>query len=194
MEFKRLPLDENGNDAATDKPHVPILVSKTYGRNPPPARILFLVGDPDQDLGVWSHRGVGLSGINEGTVVNFVKAVLSEDKYKDTLLILANPGHLIWHPATGRAMTIISWDAMDRLHGPSVIAPIGRENRIPKNEDHYQHVQYIFAEIIKPNLGADTQVGIMCVANSARSTLAYLKSNCEFTQSHRKITPYREAG
>lgn len=191
MEFKRLPLDENRNNAAADQPHVPILVSKTHGRDPPPTRILFLVGDPDQDLGVWSHRGVGRDGINEGTVVNFVKAVLSEERNKDTMLILANPGHLTWHPATRRAMTIASWDAMDRPHGPSVTAPIGRENRIPKNEDHYQHVQYIFEEIIKPNLGPDTQVGIMCVANSARSTIEYLKSNCEFYKPHCAVKPAR---
>lgn len=180
MEFRRLPLDEDRNNAAANTPHVPILVSKSYDRNPPASRILLLVGDPDQDLGVWSHRGVSRGGVNEGTVVNFVKAVLEDEQYKDTLLIIANPGQLIWHPDTCRAITVVSWEAMDRPHGPSAMVPVGPYNLIPKNENQYQHIQYIFEEIIKPILGPETRVGIMCAAGGGLSTLEYLKSNCEF--------------
>ncbi|KAJ5156049.1 hypothetical protein N7492_008852 [Penicillium capsulatum] len=177
MEVKRLPLDTNSNDAAMKKPHIPILVSKNLEHKSHPRRILFLVPDPDQDLGVWSHRGVGRDGINEGTMANFVKGVLEDDKHRDTMLIIANPGQLLWHPDAGRAMTILSWDAMDRPHGPSLMAPINGDNRVAGHRNHSQHIQSIFETIVKLNLGPETQVGIMCMSAGGLSVLEYLRSH-----------------
>ena len=116
-------------------PHVPILaplpeVLKTR------KRIIVLVNDTMQDLGIFAYRQLQRElGINGGSVVNFVKEMIKrssadndaekdasifrdgyvlEDKATTPALIVLNTGQLLYSHKYDQAMTLRSWSAMPR--------------------------------------------------------------------------------
>ena len=174
MDIIRLPLLSQENE-----PHVPIMISKNMNPRVMPSRIMVVFGNDDQDLGIWSFRGIGRDGINAGSTVNFVKTMLASEINKDTFLVLANIGQLIWHCGTKRAVSKRTWEAEDRPHGPSPSMGLGPRNFIPGNKNLAQHVEEIFADVVLPNWNPHTKIDIICMGDGGMAVLQFLRENCE---------------
>lgn len=186
MDLIHLPLQQEEKEA-----HVPIMVSKNVGSAITPSRVMVVFGNDDQDLGIWSFRGIGRDGINIGSTVDFVKAVLASENHKNTLLVLANIGQLIWHCGTQRAVTKRTWDAEDRPHGCSPAKGLGPRNVIPRNKNPGQHVEDVFAEIVLPSCGPHTKIDIICMMDGGLAVLQFLRKTCESNLSREAIIDTR---
>lgn len=110
-------------DTPTAEPHVPIFVSPDLKNK---KRVVLIVGESEQELGVIAHRVIGgAGGVDKGSMVDIARALLQNDHDQDkdqtqdknnangtteidnTVpgLILANTGELWWWPKGGRGLT-----------------------------------------------------------------------------------------
>ncbi|KAI9882206.1 MAG: hypothetical protein M1823_006046 [Watsoniomyces obsoletus] len=159
IETLRLPLGTPSN-----KPHIPILVSRNISTR---KRIILVIPEALQDLGIWAYRIIGSAGkdaMNRGSAVNFVKYVKNlglhhagngvneGDGGNDENtpgIIIANTGQLVWYRGGKRAVSFTTWDSLPRksaVHGSMRIDDV--RNRVPKNSSVKEHVKYIFEEIL----------------------------------------------
>ncbi|KAL4785920.1 Arb2 domain-containing protein [Aspergillus varians] len=184
------------------KPHVPILVSKNLSTA---SRVILVFGEPIQDLGIWAYRTVGSEGINAGSAVDFVNAILNpvEDVHTngtngvsdnphpsqkgDVAVVLANTGQLVWHCGTGRAMTINSRLALPR---PSAVDPPLAEterNKIPGNRNWQEHVSSVFECILVTRgqlVRHDAKIDVIGLAEGGLGTIRYLATNWDSWRQH----------
>lgn len=169
----RLPLTARPTDA-----HVPILISKNLSTA---SRVIVVFGEPIQDLGIWAYRTLSSDGIEVGSAVQFARAVLGQ---KDTALVLANTGQLVWHCGSGRAMTLTSWHCVPRKSAVDPPLVMTRRNKIPGNGDWQEHIQYVFEEILAARgrlVRADAKIGVVGLDDGGLGVIRYLGSNCMST-------------
>lgn len=170
VEILRLPLDREATEA-----HVPILISKDFHQK---SHIIVFFGEPTQDLGVWAYRAIH-DGINIGSVVNFARAVLSDERKDEVGLLIANTGQLIWHNGSQRAVTQQTWQAIPRPYANWGQATMSWRNKIPAHGDWSQHVQYIFEKVLWPKVGQHTRIDIIGMAEGGLAALRYLQRDCK---------------
>lgn len=172
----RLPI------GATEKDnHVPILVSPDLAQK---KHIIVLFSEVSQDLGIFSYRTCGNEGINEGSAVNFVSAILngvaSVPGQDVPGIILANPGQLLWHRGGGQAVTRSHWANLPRetaVDGPFRIDEL--KNKIPGNEDFDAHVNYIFHNVIHGMVAKDARIDVVGLEWAGRACIRHLSANWE---------------
>ncbi|PLB45748.1 hypothetical protein P170DRAFT_500300 [Aspergillus steynii IBT 23096] len=183
----KLPLFPGPTD-----PHVPILVSSNLSTA---SRIIVVLGEPVQDLGIWAYRSVGTDGIDFGSAVRFARAVLHPDSstatnkspshktgannHPDTALVLANTGQLIWHCGSQSAMTMQSWLALPRESAVDPPLTMTHRNTIRGNENWQAHVDCVFDEILAPGsrlVRDDVQVQVVGIADGGLGAIRYLAS------------------
>lgn len=180
----RLPLN-----AGPEEPHVPILVSSNLSSA---KRVVVVFGEPCQDLGIWAYRTVGNEGIDAGSAVSFAKAVLGLDKGSEheeeeqeqtnTALIIANCGQLIWHCGSRRAVTHPSWLALPREFAVDPPLRMTHRNKIPRNGDWQEHVEYVFEEVLAARgrfLREGAKIDIIGLVEGGLGAVRYLASNCK---------------
>ena len=157
-------------------------------------RVIVVLGEGVQDLGIWAYRTVGQKSINEGSAVDFVKAVqgqsttssssLSEDATTETPgIIIANLGQLVWYRGGRRAMTLRTWQALPRrsaVHMPMRLDMV--KNRVPGNEDSERHIEHIFTKVLPQLLGKDTIVNVIGIGDGAIDTVRFLEANCTLSK------------
>ncbi|RAH52849.1 Arb2 domain-containing protein [Aspergillus piperis CBS 112811] len=167
----RLPLTARPTDA-----HVPILISKNLSTA---TRVIVAFGEPIQDLGIWAYRTLSSDGIEVGSAVQFARAVLDQ---KDTALVLANTGQLVWHCGSGQAMTLTSWHCVPRKSAVDPPLVMTRRNKIPGNGDWQEHIQYVFEEILAARgrlVRPDAKIGVVGLDDGGLGVIRYLGSNWE---------------
>jgi hypothetical protein len=184
----RLPMNAAPNEA-----HVPILVSSNMATA---SRVIVIFGETTQDLGVWAYRTIGAQSIDEGSVVPLARAILrchnndgaSEDiaiesrDRKDTALVLANTGQLIWHCGSAKAMTMPTWLACPRKSAVDSPLRMTYRNKIPCNENWQEHIKYVFEEVLAARgrlLRDDAKISIIGLAEGGSGALRYLASHCK---------------
>ncbi|KAL4920952.1 Arb2 domain-containing protein [Aspergillus aurantiobrunneus] len=184
------------------KPHVPVMVSRNLSSA---SRIIIVFGEPVQDLGIWAYRTVGSEGINAGSAVDFVKAILnasqnvnidSTNEFSakaqfsqkgEVAVVLANTGQLVWHCGLGRAMTINSRLALPR---PSAVDPPLAEtnrNKIPGNSNWQEHVNSVFDGIFATRgqlIRKDAKIDVIGLAEGGLGAIRYLASNWDAWRQH----------
>ena len=196
-------------DFAMTKPnglHVPILaplpeVLKTR------KRIIVLVNDTMQDLGIFAYRQLQRElGINGGSVVNFVKEMIKrsstdndtekdasifrdgyvlEDKATTPALIVLNTGQLLYSHKYDQAMTLRSWSAMPRKSvAHDMIRTHDEENRVPGHRDAKDHVKTVFDQVIcnPDRVSADAEVYVIAIEDGTESVLKLLTDNCKYNK------------
>lgn len=181
LEIMRLPLRENANgrmvQSAPNETHVPIMVSDNLGTT---SRIIVLIGEPVQDLGVWAYRIIGNEHINKGSAVEFAKAVLGEkEKRTDNALVIANPGQLLWNCASSRAVTSVTWASLPRPAGNWGPPAMSWRTKIPGNQDWRDHIQHIFNKVLRPCIHEKTRIDIIGVSEGGLGAIEYLEANCK---------------
>ncbi|KAK5071207.1 hypothetical protein LTR64_007711 [Lithohypha guttulata] len=156
--LQELPLPLN---VTRDTKHVPILVSKDLATK---KHIIVLFPDRQNDPGILAYRVLGQEGINIGSVINLVKAILGQSSTTPdaTLsqhietpgLVIANPSQLIWYRRGARPVTDREWLCLPR---PSAVHEAMRidevENRVEGNKNFREHIQYIFEHVLCTNDG-----------------------------------------
>lgn len=128
--------------------HVPILVSPDLAEK---KHVIVVFTERHVDLGILSYRIMGDEGINIGSLVNLVKAVLQGPSPPAGRpgLIIANPSQLIWYRGGNRAVTDREWINMPRETAVSLIMSIDPvKNRVDGNKNLDEHVQYMFEHIL----------------------------------------------
>lgn len=180
----RLPID-----AAPDEPNVPILVSSNLSTA---TRVIVIFGEPGQDLGIWAYRTVGQQAIGTGSAVSLAKAVLSGNNMagettdsaenpRDTALIFANTGQLIWHCGTATAMTMPTWLALPRKSAVHPPLQMTYRNHIPQSQNWQEHVECVFEQVLAARgrfLREDAKIDIIGLAEGGAGAVSYLARNC----------------
>lgn len=152
-------------------------------------RIIVVLNDHKQDLGIWDYRCLSNYGIDAGSCVNLAKLLQDGAKESGTEapgLIISNAGQLTYSHKYHRAMTIQSWQAMPRS---SLFCPVVHEHPIHNaaegNRDKTEHAEFIFENILKNSAWArqDAEIYIIGILNGGEVALKYLNSNWHFWSS-----------
>ncbi|CZR69870.1 uncharacterized protein PAC_19770 [Phialocephala subalpina] len=177
--------------AQPSEPSVPIFISSGLQDK---KRIIILFYECTQDLGVFAHRIIGgKGGINEGSAVNFVKYIQSQKTSPDNDdspgIILANMGQLKWWRLGKQAITQTSWNA---LPAPSAVEEAYRfdeeKNTIPGNRNTYEHVEYIFNEVVEKLVDPDAKLDIVGVSDGAVQVQTFLNKEENFNKWNNRVS------
>lgn len=161
-----------------DNRHVPIFVSENLYQAD---RIVVLFGEGDQDLGVIAHRVIGgRGGVDEGSVVSIVKALVGEDGNHGVGVVLANTGERWWWPEGKRALShrssmgvkMKSCVHKGRWFDPAV-------NEIPGSEHVDAHVKTVFESVLDNStfVGETTTIQVIGITDGAVAVEKYLDAN-----------------
>ena len=151
------------------KPRIPIFVSKQLVSK---SRVVVVLGEPTQDLGILAGRVVnGPGGIDKGSMVSVVRAlqdqVASSDDSDPPGIILANTGQLYWWPDGARTITV---EASYAVKLPSLVHAgkrfIASVNLIPGNENPQDHIRYIFSQVLPRLTKENAMVDIVAIGQS----------------------------
>ncbi|KAL8387159.1 hypothetical protein RB595_010115 [Gaeumannomyces hyphopodioides] len=189
----RLPIGAGPQDA-----HVPIFATPDLSHR---SRVVVVVGESIQDLGVLAYRVVGgPGGINAGSFVNFAKAFTSPDSGSSEGnaappgLVLANTGQLWWWPQGRRALNEWSRDAVPM---PSAVhwgyATLD-ENRVPGNYNPAQHVRYLFNEFLPTVLGEETVVDVIGICDGADAVHEFLDQEANWEKWGSRLGSFAALG
>jgi hypothetical protein len=165
------------------EPHVPIFATP-QAELKTKKRIVVVLNDHKQDLGVWDYRYLSTHGIDAGSCVNLVKGLNNGVESSEAFgLVISNPGQLTYSHKYRRAMTLQSWQAMPRA---SLAHPATQEhpvyNSAEGNRNKAEHLTFIFERILKDSAWArqDAEIYIIGILNGGEEVLSYLNKNWNF--------------
>ncbi|KAI9889268.1 MAG: hypothetical protein M1814_005643 [Vezdaea aestivalis] len=178
---QNLPLDPTD-----DGRHVPILISADLHSYD---RVIVVINDRYQDLGVWAWRRIGGkgagSGIKHGTIISMLdhfeaeaEKHKSDPEYKRPGFLIANPGELFWWRGGQKAITRRNWETIPRVSAfhPSLrLDPV--KNVVPGHEDAYAHAQYIFNTALPALVKPEAQLQIVSLSDSTVSVIDSLNKH-----------------
>jgi hypothetical protein len=161
--------------------HVPIYVSPQLKFK---KRVIVLFPDRQVDPVIFSHRTIGDESINQGSVINFVKAVLNgPNALSDESapgIIIANPAQLYWSKGSQQALSWIEWLSLPRdtaVHEPCRVDPM--RNTIPNNKDSEEHVAYMFDHVLREIIDEDAKIDIIGSEWTGKQVIEFLAVNCK---------------
>ncbi|KAK6522072.1 hypothetical protein TWF281_002641 [Arthrobotrys megalospora] len=124
-----------GSNPSTD-PCVPILISDDLDHA---EKVLIIIGNTYDDLGVWSVREMEGPSINHGSMINTIRTA----KEEGFSLVILNCGQNVYSPELGRAVTYRSWKAATKP-SPHIDEV---KNRVPGHENAQKHVESVLEEV-----------------------------------------------
>ena len=165
---------------------------------------MVVFGEPVQDLGIWAHRFIGSDGINAGSAVAFTQALLEgtdatnsnpnsptetnggsdksqENSKKETALVLANAGQLVWHCGSGKAISHCTFLARPRASAVDLPANMSDRNKIPNNANWQEHAECVFEDVLSSRgrlIRADAEIDVIGLAEGGLGAVQYLAENC----------------
>ena len=110
-------------------------------------------------------------------MLNFVSDALKGDLGKDTAVVIANLGQLVWWRRGKKAMSITSWNALPRKTGVSGtmrMDPV--KNRVLGHANVAQHVQGVF-EMVLETARKDAKIDIIGLGDGAEEAVKYLDAH-----------------
>ncbi|KAF2214295.1 hypothetical protein CERZMDRAFT_95571 [Cercospora zeae-maydis SCOH1-5] len=157
--------------------------------------IIIVIGESDQDCGVWAwrivQRGGGMNGGSltglAGKVMEQVEASTgggvacltpdkdmqsNEQKAKAPGIIVLNPGQLLYSHDLGRCLTVASWQSRPRptaISGPFKIEP--KHNFIPGHENPHKHVKTVFQRILPQIISEKARLHVIAIGDGTTATI-----------------------
>lgn len=166
---------------STSAPHLPIFASKSTDSA---TRVVLVLGESTQDLGVLAHRVIGgPGGVNKGSMISVVQGILSQHASPlDTsppAVLLANCGQLMWLPSLRKVLSKPAWDSSRMKSAVHLGNMYSREvNSVPDNRTPEEHVKYVFEVALPALLGSrsddDVRLDIIGVGDGADAVEKYL--------------------
>ncbi|KAJ6446898.1 mitochondrial import receptor subunit or translocase domain-containing protein [Purpureocillium lavendulum] len=163
--------------ATATEPHVPIFVSDGLESK---SRIVLILGEPSQDLGVMAGRVAnGPGGIDQGSMVSVVRKlqehVSSATDPSPPGVIIANPGQLYWWPEGRRSLTVT---ASDSVPLPSLVHTGRRHvpelNDIPGNESRSSHIRYVWDKVLLAKSNPEAKISVIAIGETCETVTQYL--------------------
>ncbi|KAK4149289.1 hypothetical protein C8A00DRAFT_38107 [Chaetomidium leptoderma] len=162
----------------TTQPHVPILTSPDLSTK---SRVVLLIGESYQPLGVLAHRVIGgRGGITRGSVLSLVAALNGQQSSaadpSPPGIVLANAGELWWWPEGGKGLTpmdrhrvpMASAVHLGRYHDPKV-------NEVPGNRTVAEHVRAVFENVVLGGLvNSKATIDVIAVGDAVDEVERYL--------------------
>ncbi|KAI9670744.1 MAG: hypothetical protein M1817_003854 [Caeruleum heppii] len=157
-------------------PHIPILASADLKSR---SRVILILNEASQDLGIWAYRSIGSldanGGLVNGSAISFVQHLLrlpsSPTDSSPPGIIIANIGQLLWYRGGKKAVSFQTWNALPRksaVHGPMKIDDV--KNRVDKNESVQKHVAYVFEEVLGSLVKKEALVDVVGLSNGGYSS------------------------
>ncbi|AEO65667.1 uncharacterized protein THITE_56097, partial [Thermothielavioides terrestris NRRL 8126] len=168
----RLPLG-----TPPSQPHVPVLTSPHLAAA---SRVVLLVGEPCQALGVLAHRVIcGRGGITRGSVLGLVGALTAAAEaaaQPPPDVVLANTGELWWWPEGGRGLTPVERHAVPMASAVHWGRWHEKENEIEGHRTVREHVRAVFEEVVLNGEMVDerAKVDVIAVGDAADEVEGYL--------------------
>ncbi len=201
--IKRVYLPEFSTVKPTG-PHIPILAPPVHILKQR-KRIIVLVNDSSQDLGILAYRQLQYDlGINGGSVVNFAKEIISRSAVDDVTdnhpsvfddgfkiaqddnapaLIVMNTGQLLYSHKFNKSMTIRSWSAMPRKSSAHDMVRIHeQENRVTGHRNPKEHVQSVFEDVLcnPDRVAPDAEIYMIGIQSGAEDIINVMTENCAY--------------
>lgn len=188
----------------TTEPHVPIFVSPDLKSK---KRIVLIVGESEQELGVIAHRVIGgAGGVDKGSMVHIARALLQNEHVQNKHqaedgnhaggttgtndpapgIILANTGELWWWPKGRRGLTPRGAQGApmrSAVHWGrfSDDGPQGgaSPNAVPRNGSPAAHVRCVFEQVLENAelVAADAVVQVVGVGDGASAVQRVLDAD-----------------
>ncbi|TPX10595.1 uncharacterized protein E0L32_008481 [Thyridium curvatum] len=186
----RLPLGAGPKDR-----HVPIFVSPDLTTA---SRVVLIVGESEQELGVLAHRVIGgKGGIDAGSLVSAVRRLRSsppssspdddddedgddqqqQQQQQPPAVVLANTGQLFWWPEGGRALNPPTRHQVPRksaVHYGLRYDPAA--HAVPGHEDRLAHVRSLFRDVLA-GMKQGAVLDVVGLGDGADAVTEFL--NCE---------------
>jgi len=185
-----------------DGPHVPILAPSADVLKARKRVIVLINDDTYQDLGILAYRELQRDGgINGGSIVNFLKELISRDEddvdvveelNKDGAgvkgdaqipgVIVLNTAQLLYSHKFNQALSTRSWTALPRksiTHDAIVMHPV--ENRVEGHRTPQEHIKSVLDSVIRnPEFVAtDAEVYVIAIENGVDSLMDVLNEDCK---------------
>jgi hypothetical protein len=187
-----LPLGAQANEA-----NLPIFISSDLAAK---KRIIVLFYEHTQDLAIFAHRIIGgKGGINEGSAVNFVKAIQAQKTSGENNaapgIVLANMGQLRWWRKGKKAVTQTSWLALPQKSAADEPFRFNSEkNTIPHNKTTAEHVNYIFNTVVEQLAPPDAKLDIVGVSEGAVRVSIFLENQENFKKWGKRVEAFASIG
>ncbi|QDS73063.1 hypothetical protein FKW77_009756 [Venturia effusa] len=177
-----------------EEPHVPIFTTPSCELKNK-KRIIVVLNDHRQDLGIWDYRCLAIDGIDSGSCVKLAKLV-QQDGEAAPGLIISNAGQLTYSHKNRRAMTTQSWQAMPRS---SLAFPGVQEdplhNSVEGTRDKFEHCNFIFENLLKNSsfVREDAEIYLVGILNGGEVALNYLDAHWDFWRGRIKAVALTSA-
>ena len=167
-------------------PHVPILCTPQSSLKSK-KRVLVVVNDTAQDLGIWSWRvAVAINGgLEAGSCLSLLRDVKERAKtngQEEHGVVFLNPGQMWYSWKKNKALTDDSWKFLPRssLVHPRTEAD-QESNTVEGSRSPDQHVAFVFENLLsnKSWVREDAELYVLANYTGGLSLLRYLNVNCK---------------
>lgn len=174
---------------SAQEPNVPIFVSADIKSK---SRVVIIVGETYQDLGIIAHRVLeGPGGVTKGSMISVVEALQSQPsspaESSSPGFILANTGQYIWHQALKRCLTIVGAEGApmpSAVHaGLKWFAEVGRD-RVRGSENTREHMKTVFESVVPAFVDEEASLDIIAVGDGADALAKYM----DWSETWKKFT------
>ncbi|KAI0130167.1 hypothetical protein BJ170DRAFT_692768 [Xylariales sp. AK1849] len=162
---------------STSEPHIPIFVSSGIKTK---SRVVIIIGETYQDLGIIAHRVLGgQGGVDKGSMVSVIRTLLQQPSSREDPappgIILANSGQSLWCPTLGRPLTIVGAQGSpmpSAVHGG--LYWDGENDRVEGNKNIKEHIRYIFEKVVPAFVDGNAKIDVLAVGDGADALEQYL--------------------
>lgn len=139
--------------------------------------VVIVIGQSDQDLGIWAWRIVTRQGVTAGTALG----LLSDNNDPDYGLILLNPGQRYYSYRERRALTTSSW--IDRRRDSAVAEAYHIHttyNQVSGHGSAEEHIATALDKVVPQLVHPEARVHIVGIGDGAENVLTLLDQREEF--------------